>query len=76
MKIKSILVKSIAVTALSVTGLVAANNNTNTAQAAIVENDTDVVTVKNVSDNAPLFTTATRIQRLLAKLWQATPHGK
>lgn len=52
MKIKSILVKSIAVTALSVTGLVAANNNTNTAQAAIVENDTDVVTVKNVSDNA------------------------
>ena len=52
MKIKSILVKSIAVTALSVTGLVAANNNTNTAQAAIVENDTAVVTVKNVSDNA------------------------
>ena len=52
MKIKSILVKSIAVTALSVTGLVAANNNTNTAQAAIVENDTDVVTVKNISDNA------------------------
>lgn len=52
MKIKSILVKSIAVTALSVTGLVAANNNTNTAQAAIVENDTAVVTVKKVSDNA------------------------
>lgn len=52
MKIKSILVKSIAVTALSVTGLVTANNNTNTAQAAIVENDTDVVTVKNVSNNA------------------------
>ena len=52
MKIKSILVKSIAVTALSVTGLVSANNNTNTAQAAIVENDTAVVTVKNVSDNA------------------------
>lgn len=51
MKIKSILVKSIAVTALSVTGLVAANN-TNTAQAAIVENDTNVVTVKNVSDNS------------------------
>lgn len=52
MKIKSILVKSIAVTALSVTGLVAANNNTHTAQAAVVENDTNVVTVKNVSDNA------------------------
>ena len=76
MKIKSILVKSIAVTALSVTGLVAANNNTNTAQAAIVENDTAVVTVKNVSDNAITVYNSYKNQRLLAKLWQATPHGK
>lgn len=46
MKIKSILVKSIAVAALSVTGLVAVNNTTsNTAQAATVQNDASVVTV-------------------------------
>lgn len=53
MKIKSILVKSIAVAAMSVTGLVAANNVTsNTAQAAIVQNDASVVTVNYVSNNA------------------------
>lgn len=53
MKIKSILVKSIAVAAMSVTGLVAANNVTsNTAQAAIVQNDASVVTVNYVSNNS------------------------
>ncbi len=53
MKIKSILVKSLAVAALSVTGLVAANNvNSNTAQAAIVQNDASVVTVNYVSNNS------------------------
>lgn len=53
MKIKSILVKSIAVAAMSVTGLVAANNATsNTAQAAIVQNDASVVTVNYVSNNS------------------------
>ena len=53
MKIKSILVKSIAVAAMSVTGLVVANNaGSNTAQAAIVQNDASVVTVNYVSDNS------------------------
>lgn len=53
MKIKSILVKSIAVAAMSVTGLVAANNaSTHTAQAAIVQNDASVVTVNYVSNNS------------------------
>lgn len=46
MKIKSILGKSIAVAALSVTGLVAVNTmNSNDAQAAIVQNDATVYTV-------------------------------
>ena len=53
MKIKSILVKSIAVAAMSVTGLVVANNaGSNTAQAAIVQNDASVVTVNYVSNNS------------------------
>ncbi|MGN1272879.1 MAG: hypothetical protein ACI4T3_07100 [Lactobacillus sp.] len=53
MKIKSILVKSIAVAAMSVTGLVAANSVTsNDAQAAIVQNDASVVTVNYVSNNS------------------------
>lgn len=53
MKIKSILVKSIAVAAMSVTGLVVANNaGSQTAQAAIVQNDAHVVTVNYVSDNS------------------------
>ena len=53
MKIKSILVKSIAVAAMSVTGLVVANNaGSNTAKAAIVQNDASVVTVNYVSDNS------------------------
>ena len=47
LKIKSILVKSIAVAAMSVTGLVVANNaGSNTAQAAIVQNDASVVTMQ------------------------------
>lgn len=53
MKIKSILVKSIAVAAMSVTGLVVANNaGSQTAQAATVQNDAHVVTVNYVSDNS------------------------
>lgn len=53
MKIKSILVKSIAVAAMSVTGLVVANNaGSQTAQAAIVQNDAHVVTVNYVSENS------------------------
>ena len=53
MKIKSILVKSIAVAAMSVTGLVVADNaGSNTAQAAIVQNDASVVTVNYVSNNS------------------------
>ena len=53
MKIKSILVKSIAVAAMSVTSLVVANNaGSNTAQAAIVQNDASVVTVNYVSNNS------------------------
>ncbi|TLQ22896.1 SLAP domain-containing protein [Lactobacillus helveticus] len=53
MKIKSILVKSIAVAAMSVTGLVVANNaGLQTAQAATVQNDAHVVTVNYVSDNS------------------------
>lgn len=53
MKIKSILVKSIAVAAMSVTGVVAANNVTsNNAQAATVQNDASVVTVNYVANNS------------------------
>jgi hypothetical protein len=53
LKIKSILVKSIAVAAMSVTGLVVANNaGLQTAQAATVQNDAHVVTVNYVSDNS------------------------
>ncbi len=53
MKIKSILVKSIAVSAMSVTGLVVANNaGSNTVQAAVVQNDASVVTVNYVSNNS------------------------
>lgn len=52
MKIKSILVKSIAVATLSVTGLVAADATAQTANAATVQNDASVVTVNYVSDNS------------------------
>lgn len=46
MKIKSILGKSLAAAALSVTGLVAVNNmNSDNVQAAVVENDASVYTV-------------------------------
>lgn len=50
MKIKSILGKSIAAAALSVTGVVAVNNmNSNDVQAAVVENDTAVYTVNKAT---------------------------
>lgn len=50
MKAKSILVKSIAVTALSVSGLVAINNvNSQTAHAAVVQNDSSVFTAQSAT---------------------------
>ena len=50
LKAKSILVKSIAVTALSVSGLVAINNmNSQTAHAAVVQNDSSVFTAQSAT---------------------------
>lgn len=63
MKIKSILVKSIAVAAMSVTGLVVANNaGSNTAQAAIVQNDASVVTVTTFQITQSAYTTTMKTQ--------------